>query len=179
MMRAAAKRHPRKGMGNVGETGKRRGRLIVGLVLLASIWGVAGGRELAQRAMAPKPDKPATVGFTARDREPTDDEVRAMVDEVTSQVLGPKGLAAIISPGDKVVIKVNIVDPSAGASGDKGRGIITDPRIVRHVAEKVRAIIGTGGTADLKVVDATFDHSPDPSRKGNAHSFYWAHLERT
>jgi uncharacterized protein (DUF362 family) len=101
-----------------------------------------------------------------------------MIDEVIDQVLGSEGLAAIIKPGNKVVIKVNLVGPSQGKTGEQGRGIITDPRIVRYVAEKVRTIIGFEGESDLKVVDGVFYRDPNPSLKSVPTSFYWGRLER-
>jgi len=118
------------------------------------------------------------VGFVCTAGESTDEEVRNMVDEVINQVMGPDGLAAIIKPGNKVVIKVNLVGPTAGKMGEQGRGVITDPRIVQYVAEKVRTIIGFGGEADLKVVDGLFYQDPNPSLKSELQSFYWARLER-
>lgn len=117
------------------------------------------------------------VGFSSLTREPGDDDVAALVDEALTQVLGHRGLAEIIRPGDRVVIKVNIVGPDRGLPGEKGRGIISDPRIVRHVADEVRAIIGFGGNADLKVVDTTFTDNPDPSDPENVHSFAYARLQ--
>jgi uncharacterized protein (DUF362 family) len=125
------------------------------------------------------PDHPLpVVGFSSMTREPTDDEIPRLVDDAIAQVLGPRGLSAIIRPGDRVVIKVNIVGPSQGLPGEKGRGIISDPRIVRYVAGKVREIIGYGGTADLKVVDATFSSEKNPSDTTNPQSFYFARLQR-
>lgn len=121
----------------------------------------------------------SVVGFSSMDKEPTDDEVHELVDDAIKQVLGPRGLSEIIKPGDKVVIKVNIVGPSTGLPGEKGRGIISDPRIVRYVAEEVRKVIGFNGTADLKVIDAAFRADKNPSDKNNSHSFYYARLERT
>lgn len=74
-----------------------------------------------------------------------------MIDDVIFQVLGPEGLRKIIRPEDRVVLKVNVVGPYMGERGEKGRGIITDPRVVRHVAELVRDIIGYDNGASLKV----------------------------
>jgi len=102
-----------------------------------------------------------------------------MVDRVIYELYGEKGLAAIKKTGYKVIIKVNLVAPSSGLRDEKGRSIITDPRIVRYVAEKVREIIGFDGNADLKVVDAVFSKDPNPSAKWNLGSFHWARLERT
>jgi uncharacterized protein (DUF362 family) len=126
------------------------------------------------------PDHPlSVVGFSSMTKEPSDEEVSGLVDAAVAQVLGPGGLSAIIKPGDRVVIKVNIVEPSKGLPGEKGRGMISDPRIVRYVAEKVRDIIGFGGNADLKVIDATMVPDKNPSDKENPHSFYYARFQRT
>lgn len=124
-------------------------------------------------------DKFSHVGFTCQSAEANDKEVYNMIDDVIYQVLGSNGLAEIIKPGDKVIIKVNMVGPNIGERGEKGRGVITDPRIVRYVAEKVRKIIGFEGTADLKVVDSTFYNDSNPSLKYMKSSFHWARLERT
>ncbi len=130
------------------------------------------------RRSIPKGTPLPVVGFAAMTREPTDDEVHGLVDDAIAQVLGPRGLSAIVGPGDRVVVKVNIVGPSQGLPGEKGRGIISDPRIVRYIAGKVREIIGFGGTADLKVIDATFTDNPDPSDRDHPQSFYHARLHR-
>jgi uncharacterized protein (DUF362 family) len=119
------------------------------------------------------------VGFSCMTREPSDEEIPDLIDDAIGQVLGPRGFSAIIRPGDRVVIKVNIVGPSQGLPGEKGRGIISDPRIVRYVAGKVREIIGFDGTADLKVIDATFTPEKNPSDKNNPQSFSHARLQRS
>jgi len=132
----------------------------------------------AQRTIPPDHPLPI-VGFSCMAREPADNEIPRLVDDAISQVLGPRGLSEIIKRGDRVVIKVNIVGPSQGLPGEKGRGIITDPRVVRYVAGKVREIIGFGGSADLKVIDATFTPEMNPSDKNNPQSFYYARLQRS
>jgi hypothetical protein len=73
------------------------GSVFVGVMLLSGC-----AQQLAGREDVVTTGQLVTVGFTSRDHDPTDDEVRAMVDEVIAQVLGPEGLAAIISPGDRV-----------------------------------------------------------------------------
>jgi hypothetical protein len=126
------------------------------------------------------PDHPlSVVGFSSMTREPSDEEVYGLVDDAIAQVLGPRGLSEIIKPGQKVVIKVNIVGPSQGLPGEKGRGIISDPRIGRYVAGKVRDIIGFAGNADLKVIDATFTPEKNPSDINNPQSFYYARFQRS
>ncbi|VVB69633.1 Uncharacterised protein [uncultured archaeon] len=126
-----------------------------------------------------QPDTPlSVVGLSCMEKAPSDEEVYKLVDNAITQVLGTRGLSEIIKRGDRVVINVNLVQPSCGQPGEQGRGIITDPRIVRYVSEKVRKIIGTEGTADLKVVDATFYTDKNPSLKNNTHSFYYGRLER-
>ncbi len=152
---------------------------------LPLIGGVRGTRIEAvyEKTKTPPrihPDHPLpVVGFSCMTREPTDEEIPGLIDAAIAQVLGPQGLLAIIRPGDRVVIKVNIVGPSQGLPGEKGRGIISDPRIVRYVAGKVREIIGFEGTADLKVIDAIFTPEKDPSDKSNPQSFYHARLQRS
>ena len=121
----------------------------------------------------------AHVGFTRQPADPSDREVYDMIDEVIFQTLGPEGLREIIKPGDRVVLKVNLVGPYMGDRGEKGRGIITDPRVARHVAGLVRDIIGFENGASLKVADAVMYDYPDPSHKNIKTSFYWAKLERT
>lgn len=118
------------------------------------------------------------VAFTCQTAEPNDKELHNMIDELIAQLYGSKGLRAIIKPGDHVVIKTNIVMCNQGARGEKGRAVITDPRITRYVAEKVREIIGWSGGADLKVVDACFSPDPNPSSIENKCSFHWARLNR-
>jgi uncharacterized protein (DUF362 family) len=124
-------------------------------------------------------EKVSRVAFASQTGEAKDKEIYNMIDDVICQTFGPNGLGEIIKPGDKVIIKVNFVSPNSGLRGEKGRAIITDPRIVRYVAEKVRSIIGFVGTADLKVVDGTFYTDPNPSLKSAKSSFYWGRLERT
>ncbi len=123
--------------------------------------------------------KLSIVSFSRQTDEPTDHEIRDMIDEVIYQTLGPGGLREIIKPGDRVVLKVNLVGPYMGERGEKGRGIITDPRIVRYVAELVREIIGFDNGASLGVADAVMYPDPNPSLKLAKTSFYWAKLERT
>ncbi|MCL2571844.1 MAG: DUF362 domain-containing protein [Defluviitaleaceae bacterium] len=106
-----------------------------------------------------------------------DQEVYDMIDKVIFQTLGPRGLSQIISAGNRVTIKVNLVGAHLGARGEKGRAIITDPRIVRYVAEKVREIIGPRGV--IKVIGTTHYYHKNPSLKEEATSFFWAKLGRS
>ncbi len=102
-----------------------------------------------------------------------------MLDNVIRQIFPSGGLREIIRPGDRVVLKVNLVGPTMGQRGEKGRGIITDVRIVRYLAELVRAIIGYGHGARLIVADACMYADKDPSLKSAGSGFYWARLEQT
>jgi len=120
------------------------------------------------------------VGFSRLSADPTDQEVYDMIDEVIFQTLGVNGLREIVKPGDRVVLKVNVVGPSMGARGEKGRAIITDPRVVRHVANLVRDIIGfEDDGSSLKVVDTVMYNDPHPSLKCYKSSFHWARFNRT
>jgi formylglycine-generating enzyme required for sulfatase activity/uncharacterized protein (DUF362 family) len=132
---------------------------VLGTALVCVAILVACAQEPAGLKDVESAEQLVTVGFTSRDHDPTDEEVRAMVDEVIAQVLGPEGLAAIISPGDRVVLKPNNVY----SERDDVRGVITDPRITRYVAEKAREIVGFDGAADVKVVDTVFMLTSNPS----------------
>ena len=118
------------------------------------------------------------VGFVCQDAEPNDNELSQMIDDIIKQVLGPGGLKNLVKPGDHVVIKPNIVCCWQGARGEKGRGVISDPRIVRCLAEKIRDIIGYSNGADLKVVEACFSPDKNASDVDNPVSFHWARLNR-
>ncbi len=175
---------------------KIRWRLIILLAVMTVIWIItmACGNKSVQRSdkaafileagsikVQSEYDKPSAlsrVGFVSRRAEPDDEELKKIIDDAVSQVLGPDGLSVIIKKGDKVVIKVNNVGPYVGKNGDKGRGVITDPRIARYMAEKIRDIIGFEGTAGLKVADACYSMDKNPSARDNLQSFYWSRLER-
>ena len=55
-----------------------------------------------------KDPKFAHVAVAYEKAEPTDQEVCALIDDVIAQTFGPKGLAALVKPGDRVTIKTNI-----------------------------------------------------------------------
>lgn len=149
--------------------------LAIGAMLLA-----VTAQEYSRQWTTVESSDLVTVGLACQTTEPDQAEIEALVDEAIESVLGADGLEALVSPGDKVVIKVNIVEPTYGLDTEKGRGIITDPRVTRYVAEQVRSIIGTGGTADIKVVDACFSTDPDPSAVHDTlHGFRYAYYEQT
>jgi len=114
------------------------------------------------------------VAFTARDPaiELEEIEIASMVDHVTRQTLGEDRWSALCKPGDRVVIKVNLVGPHRGAEGEKGVGIITDARVVRAVAAGVRQAIGPDG--DIIVTDTVFYRHENPSLKNEPTSFFHA-----
>ncbi len=120
----------------------------------------------------------AHVALACQAAEPTDGELYDMIDNVIFQIYGPQGLHALVKPGDHVVLKTNIVCCWQGARGEKGRGVITDPRIVRYLAENIRDIIGYDNGSDLKVIDACFSFDENPSDPNNSVSFHWARLNR-
>ena len=175
---------------------KKRWRLFFVITVIASVWiiTIACGNKATQKSgralfiieSAPEgkktvidsPGSLSRVGFVSRRSEPDDKELNKMIDEAILQVLGPEGLSTIIKKGDKVLIKVNNVGPYFGRPGEKGRGVITDPRITRYIAEKVREIIGFEGSADIKVADALFSSEKNPSSKNNKASFHSTRLER-
>ncbi len=117
------------------------------------------------------------VGFSAMQAEPEDKEMYRMIDDVVLQTLGEKGLSSIIKKGYRVVIKVNMVGGNVGAPGLKGRGVITDARIVRYIADSVREIIGFDPPADIKIIEACYSFSRNPSEPGNKQGFAFARVE--
>jgi uncharacterized protein (DUF362 family) len=77
----------------------------------------------------------------------TDDQVRQAVAEAIRNALGPGGLAAIISPGNRVTIKPNIVQAR------ERMGDVTDIRVLRAVCTLARE--AAGPEAKLTVVEST------------------------
>ncbi len=65
------------------------------------------------------------VSFVRQTGEPTDHEVRDMVDDVIFQALGPRGLREIIRQGDRVVLKVNLVGPISIYRNGFGVAVLT------------------------------------------------------
>jgi len=176
---------PQGGIPYSSDTNRRWEKIHNDMKQLPVIGGVRGTtieavyEKTKTRPVVPPGHPLPVVGFSCMIKEPADNEIPGLVDDAVAQVLGPHGLSSAIKKGDRVVIKVNIVGPSQGLPGEKGRGIISDPRIVRYVAGKVREIIGFGETADLKVIDAIFTPEKDPSDKNNPQSFYYARLQRS
>lgn len=78
----------------------------------------------------------------------TDDRIRAAVEEALVRALGPEGLEGRIRPGDKVVVKTNIVE------ADLREGVVTDPRVCRAVCKL--ALDATGPDGSVTIVDACF-----------------------
>ncbi len=148
--------------------------LFSGLVILF-VWAGAMASSLVLRLIQSEPDHLIPVTFAQQATMPVSEaQVSALIDQALNDLLGPAGLASIVHPGDKVVLKVNTVEPQMGLPSEKGYGIITDPRIVRSVAAKVRAIIGTAPPAELRVVDACFDDNDQPPE---TYHFYYCLLD--
>jgi uncharacterized protein (DUF362 family) len=138
-------------------------RLFFSGAIILVIWGGTSARKVLGLLGDTDPSHLAVVAFSSRTTIPvTENEVAALVDEAVESLLGPQGLAAVIQPGDKVVIKVNTVEPDFGAAGEKGYAIITDPRVTMAVAGRVRQVIGWSPPAELLVVDALFDRDNQP-----------------
>lgn len=143
---------------------------VLALVILGTGGRLADNR--LEESRLPAPETLPLVGFDCREQEPGEAELRVMVNTVVTQILGPEGWRALCKPGDRVVIKVNLVGPHRGAAREKGKAIITDPRLVKIAAEEVRAVIGWEAPAELIVTDALFYKSDNPSLKGEITSFY-------
>lgn len=131
-------------------------------------------RILAYASAADDRQDLSRVGFSAvpLDREAGEAEIASMVRDCVGQTLGPGGWSSLCAPGDRVLIKVNMVGPHRGSSGEKGKAIITDPRVVREVAARVREAVGDSGS--ILVTDTLFYEDADPSSKKETTSFYHA-----
>lgn len=140
-----------------------RSRLRIAVVVIVLVWAGASAPKVLDLLGDTDPSSLALVTFATQETVPVAEaEVAALVDAAVESLLGPTGLAAILDPGDRVVIKVNTVEPNFGAPGEKGYAIITDPRVVRTVASRVRGVIGADPPAHLIVVDALFDGANQP-----------------
>lgn len=154
----------------------KRARLICGLFVAASslifVASTKAVRVLAYAAASGERTGIANVGFSRMSPtiEPTEGDIERMIDDCVRQTLGVEGFADLCSPGDRVLIKVNMVGPHRGAKGEKGKAIITDPRVVKVIASRVRKAIGEEGS--IVVTDTLFYDDEDPSHKKKATSFY-------
>jgi uncharacterized protein (DUF362 family) len=87
---------------------------------------------------------PATVAFVKGTLPITDAQIPVMVADAVAKA---GGLEGIVHPGDTVVLKPNLVE-----SGDSGTsGIVTDPRVVKAVADLARA----AGATTVKIAEGT------------------------
>jgi uncharacterized protein (DUF362 family) len=130
-------------------------RLIIAGVIIASVYFAATGPSLTRVSDL----QPTTVGIAQTTSSPaTYEDVRSLVIQSIESSVGPGGLANVIQPTDQVFIKIN-ANYGAVPGGDP-TGYLTDPRVVRAVAELASAIvpasqikIGEGishiGTSDL------------------------------
>ncbi len=133
----------------------------------------AGAARFTRLAAAPRAtsgDGLSLVAFARSEAPPGDAEIDSMLESVVGDSLGERGWAALASPNDRVVIKVNLVGPHRGAAGLKGKAIDTDPRLVKAVARAIRKEVGDGG--DIVVTDALFHEGENPSDPARATSFF-------
>lgn len=105
------------------------------------------------RTLPPPPTGRATVALVQRAHDPDDAEIAAMVREAVMLALGEAGLAALVRPGDTVVIKPNL------GGGSRDRWEITDWQVVRPVVEMAQE----AGAGRVVLVEAIDD---DPFTRG-------------
>ncbi len=154
----------------------KKARLICGLFVAASslifVASTKAVRVLSYATESGERTAISMVGFSCVSPtiEPTEGDIERMIDDCVRQTLGAEGFAALCSTGDRVLIKVNMVGPHRGIDGEKGKAIITDPRVVKVIAARVRKAIGDEGS--IVVTDTLFYEDEDPSHKKEATSFY-------
>lgn len=83
---------------------------------------------------------PAIVAISHRDTIAGENDIRAMVEEAVNLALGPGGMANLIRPTDRVFIKIN-ANFGAVPGGSNPLGYLTDPRVVRAVAQLVTQVV--------------------------------------
>jgi uncharacterized protein (DUF362 family) len=76
----------------------------------------------------------------ARAKDISYDEI---LDMVTRAIEAAGGLESVVSDGDSVILKVNLVS-AAGAAVPEGNGVTTDVRVVKAVSEQVRRLNPSG-----------------------------------
>jgi uncharacterized repeat protein (TIGR01451 family) len=132
---------------------RKKWRLVSTLVLLVVLAGVSG---LQRRAAYSGPDAgPTTVAVARTVSWPASDaEVEALVRQVVSQA---GGLETIISPGDVVVVKPNLV---LGAAPEEGH--TTDPRVTRAVVTLARE----AGAAEVIIAEGSAAYRDGSDARG-------------
>jgi len=124
-----------------GKTVKTSWRLILTLTLLALLGGISELQHRAAYSTAAAAG-PATVAIVRASTWPVSDaEVEAMVRQAVALA---GGLEGIISPGDTVLLKPNLVWGAA-----PGEGYTTDPRVVRALVLMARQ----AGAAQVLIAD--------------------------
>lgn len=107
--------------------------------------------------MDPPPPDTSIVGVAHQEAIPaTYEEIFNLVAESVEKSLGPWGFWMLVEPGDKVVIKVNLMQIGHPPSD----GQVTDVRVVRAVVEQILPIIGETGELLLAGGTGT-DWDPD------------------
>ncbi len=150
-----------------------RFRFSIGAIAAIASLAFVGAARFSRLADAPPEsagDGLSLVAFACAEPGPGVAEIATMLEGVVRDSLGERGWAALVKPGDRVVIKVNLVGPHRGSRGNKGKAIDTDPRLVRAVAEAIRKEVGNGG--DILVTDALFYEGANPSDPDRETSFY-------
>lgn len=122
---------------------KKSWRLILALTLLALLGGINGLQHRAVYSTAAAAS-PATVAIVRTSTWPVSEaEVEAMVRQAVALA---GGLESIISPGDTVLLKPNLV---WGAAPDEGH--TTDPRVVRALVRMARE----AGAAEVIIAEGS------------------------
>lgn len=82
--------------------------LLIGLPFVVSSLATGATTVDVTVSLPPAPDPNPVVAIVHRESTPDAAEVATMVQAAVTAVLGPSGLAALVAPGDTVVIKPNL-----------------------------------------------------------------------
>ncbi len=137
----------------------RRQLLIAGIMFVAALIGVEGYQFAGSLIPPELPDVPprlgdpipTTVGICQQDPQGGSYTTAQIETMVRQAVTLAGGLDDIVSPGDTVVIKPNLVQPKWDAS----RGVVTNPRVCAAIVK----IAKEAGAAQVIIAEGTADRA--------------------
>jgi len=121
---------------------RRHGKLVASIAIGLTLWSISTLHEIARVSGA---EGPTTVSIVQTPSYPiSDSQLEAMVRDAVAKT---GGLQSIIHPGDRVVIKPNIVE----TTWVSGSGVITDIRVIRTVVR----IAQEAGAGEVIIAEGT------------------------
>ncbi|MCL6629825.1 MAG: DUF362 domain-containing protein, partial [Armatimonadetes bacterium] len=121
---------------------RRHGKLVASIAITLTLWSISTFHEIARVSGA---EGPTTVSIVQTPSYPiSDSQLEAIVRDAVAKA---GGLQSIIHPGDRVVIKPNIVE----TTWVSGSGVITDIRVIRTVVRMAQE----AGAGEVIIAEGT------------------------